>query len=30
MPMGIHWPNLDEDLSIAGMLMGSTRRRFEE
>jgi hypothetical protein len=20
MPMGIHWPDLDEDLSIAGML----------
>lgn len=22
MPMGIHWPSLDEDLSIAGMLQG--------
>lgn len=22
MPMGIHWPDLDEDLSIAGMLRG--------
>ncbi len=22
MPMGIHWPALDEDLSIAGMLKG--------
>jgi hypothetical protein len=22
MPMGIHWPGLDEDLSIAGMLTG--------
>jgi hypothetical protein len=22
MPMGIHWPDLDEDLSIAGMLQG--------
>ncbi len=22
MPMGIHWPQLDEDLSIAGMLRG--------
>jgi hypothetical protein len=22
MPMGIHWPLLDEDLSIAGMLKG--------
>jgi len=20
MPMGIHWPDLDEDLGIAGML----------
>jgi hypothetical protein len=25
MPMGIHWPNLDEDLSIAGMLKGRPR-----
>jgi hypothetical protein len=22
MPMRIHWPNIDEDLSIAGMLKG--------
>jgi hypothetical protein len=22
MPMGIHWPAIDEDLSIAGMLQG--------
>jgi hypothetical protein len=22
MPMGIHWPDLDEDLSIVGMLKG--------
>ena len=22
MPMGIHWPSLDEDLSIVGMLKG--------
>ena len=22
MPLGIHWPELDEDLSIAGMLRG--------
>ena len=22
MPMGIHWPDLDEDLCIAGMLKG--------
>jgi hypothetical protein len=22
MPMGIHWPDLDEDLGIAGMLSG--------
>ena len=22
MPMGIHWPDLNEDLSIAGMLKG--------
>ena len=22
MPMGIHWPDLDADLSIAGMLKG--------
>ncbi len=23
MPMGVHWPDLDEDLSIAGMLAGA-------
>ena len=22
MPMGIHWPDIDEDVSIAGMLKG--------
>ena len=22
MPMGIHWPDIDEDLSVAGMLQG--------
>jgi len=22
MPMGIHWPDLDEDLGVAGMLRG--------
>jgi hypothetical protein len=22
MPMGVHWPRIDEDLSIAGMLRG--------
>lgn len=22
MPMGVHWPEIDEDLSIAGMLQG--------
>jgi hypothetical protein len=22
MPMGLHWPDLDEDISIAGMLKG--------
>jgi hypothetical protein len=21
-PMGIHWPDIDEDLSVAGMLKG--------
>ena len=26
MPMGIHWPDIDEDLSIAGMLKGRRRR----
>jgi len=23
MPLGIHWPDLDEDLSVAGTLAGS-------
>ena len=22
MPMGVHWPDIDEDLGIAGMLQG--------
>ncbi len=26
MPMGIHWPDVDEGLSIAGMLKGSRAR----
>jgi hypothetical protein len=26
MPMGIHWPVIDEDLSIAGMLKGRPAR----
>ncbi len=26
MPMGIHWPQLDEDLSIAAMLKGRRAR----
>jgi Protein of unknown function (DUF2442) len=26
MPMGIHWPDIDEDLSIAGMLKGRRAR----
>lgn len=26
MPMGIHWPEIDEDLSIAGMLQGKSAR----
>jgi hypothetical protein len=26
MPMGIHWPDVDEDLSIAGMLKGNRVR----
>ena len=26
MPMGIHWPDIDEDLSIAGMLKGRAAR----
>jgi hypothetical protein len=27
MPMGIHWPDLDEDLGIAGMLSGRRSER---
>ena len=27
MPMGIHWPEIDEDLSIAGMLQGKSAVR---
>jgi uncharacterized protein DUF2442/uncharacterized protein DUF4160 len=26
MPMGVHWPELDEDLSVAGMLAGDRAR----
>lgn len=26
MPMGIHWPDIDEDLSIAGILKGGEGR----
>jgi hypothetical protein len=26
MPMGIHWPELDEDLGVAGMLSGRPGR----
>jgi hypothetical protein len=26
MPMGVHWPDIDEDLSIAGMLKGRPTR----
>ena len=26
MPTGIHWPDLDEDLSVAGMLQGHRER----
>jgi hypothetical protein len=26
MPLGIHWPDIDEDLSIAGMLKGQQAR----
>lgn len=26
MPMGIHWPELDEDVSVAGMLAGKRAR----
>jgi Protein of unknown function (DUF2442) len=27
MPMGIHWPEIDEDLSIAGMLKGRAAKQ---
>jgi Protein of unknown function (DUF2442) len=27
MPMGIHWPEIDEDLSVAGMLKDQPARR---
>jgi hypothetical protein len=27
MPMGIHWPQIDEDLSIAGMLKGQRAKQ---
>jgi hypothetical protein len=26
MPLGIHWPDIDEDLSVAGMLKGQRAR----
>ena len=26
MPLGVHWPDLDEDLSVAGMLKGQGAR----
>jgi hypothetical protein len=26
MPMGIHWPDIDEDLAVAGMLKGNRSR----
>jgi hypothetical protein len=26
MPMGIHWPDIDEDVGIAGMLKGRSPR----
>jgi hypothetical protein len=26
MPMGVHWPELDEDLGVAGMLRGRPAR----
>ena len=26
MPMGVHWPDIDEDLSVAGMLKGNRGR----
>ena len=27
MPMGVHWPEIDEDLSVAGMLKGNRAGR---
>ncbi|NEW87323.1 MULTISPECIES: DUF2442 domain-containing protein [Rhodopseudomonas] len=30
MPMGIHWPELDEDLGIAGMLRGRSATRASQ
>lgn len=27
MPMGVHWPDIDEDLSVAGMLKGNRSTR---
>jgi hypothetical protein len=27
MPMGIHWPEIDEDLSVAGMLKGNRAKQ---
>jgi len=27
MPMGVHWPDLDEDLGVAGMLKGNNAVR---
>jgi hypothetical protein len=27
MPMGVHWPDIDEDLSVAGMLKGNRAPR---
>lgn len=27
MPMGVHWPDIDEDLSVAGMLKGNSAVR---
>jgi len=26
MPMGVHWPDVDEDLSVAGMLKGNSAK----
>jgi hypothetical protein len=26
MPLGVHWPDIDEDLSVAGMLKGQRTR----